>query len=98
MTIKQCFKKWGLDIGDISVINEKIETEFQELHAQISGEIIFDEYIHFDAETVTSEPAVDPKQADWRQECCSKKNGIKIRRYCFNQRLGLLNCWWLTRY
>ena len=63
-----------------------------------SGEIIFDEYIHFDAETVTSEPAVDPKQADWRQECCSKKNGIKIRRYCFNQRLGRLNCWWLTRY
>ena len=31
-------KKCGFDVGDMSVINEEIDSEFQELFAQISSE------------------------------------------------------------
>ena len=55
------------------VINEEIDTEFQELFAQISSEAKLDEYIDFDGETITSEPAVDPTtHVDWQQECREK--------------------------
>ena len=50
------------------VINEEIDIEFQELFGQIYIETTLDEYINFDAETATSEPAVDPTQRDWQQE------------------------------
>ena len=53
----------------MSVINEKINTEFQELLVQISCETTVDEHINFAAETITSEPAIDPTHVDWRQEC-----------------------------
>ena len=56
----------------MSIINEKIDTEFQELFAQISSEATLDEYINFDAETIISEPAADPIHVDWRQECREK--------------------------
>ena len=46
--IKQCFKKCGFDAGDISIINEEIDTEFQELFEQIYSETTLDEYIDFD--------------------------------------------------
>ena len=39
---------------------------------QISSETTLDEYIDLDAETITSEPAVDPTHVDWQQECCEK--------------------------
>ena len=67
-TIKHCFKKCGFDVGNTSAGNEKIDVEFQELFAQISDEITIDEYIDFDFETVTSEPAVNTQNVDWRQE------------------------------
>ena len=67
-TIKHCFKKCGFDAGNTSVVNEEIDTEFQELFAQISDETTIDEYIDFDFETVTSEPAVNTQNVDWRQE------------------------------
>ena len=66
-TIKQCFKKCGFDVEDMSIINEEIDTEFHKLFAQISSETTFDEYIGFDAVTITSEPAVDSTHVDWRQ-------------------------------
>ena len=66
-TIKHCFKKCGFDVGNTSVVNEEIDTEFQELLAQIS-----DEYRDFDFETVTSEPAVNTQNVDWRQESCER--------------------------
>ena len=53
----------------MSIINEEIDTEFQELFGKISIETTLDEYIDFDAETVTSEPAVNSTQVDWQQEC-----------------------------
>ena len=53
----------------MSIINEEIDTEFHKLFAQISSETTFDEYIGFDAVTITSEPAVDSTHVDWRQEC-----------------------------
>ena len=67
-TIKHCFKKCGFDFGNTSVVNEEIDTEFQELFAQISDETKIDEYIDFDFETVTLEPAVNTQNVDWRQE------------------------------
>ena len=45
----------------MSIINEEIETEFFE---QTSGETTLDEHIDFYAETITSEPAVDPTHVD----------------------------------
>ena len=66
------FKKCGFDVGDTSIINEEIHTEFQDLFAKISSETILDEDIDFDEETITSEPAVDPIRVDWRQECREK--------------------------
>ena len=45
-----------------------IDTEFQEFFGQISDETTIDEYIDFDFETVTSEPAVNTQNVDWRQE------------------------------
>ena len=50
-TIKHCFKKCGFDVGNVSVINEEIDNEFQELFAQISSEATLDEYIDFEADT-----------------------------------------------
>ena len=41
-------------------------------YAHISSETTLDEYIDFDGETITSEPAVDPIQVDWRKECREK--------------------------
>ena len=66
-TIKQCFKKCGFDVEDMSIINEEIDTEFHKLFAQISSETTIDEYIGFDTVTITSEPAVDSTHVDWRQ-------------------------------
>ena len=37
-TIKHCFKECGFDVGNTSVVNEEIDTVFQELLAQISDE------------------------------------------------------------
>ena len=56
----------------MSIINEEIEAESQELFAQVSSETTLDEYIDFDAETITSQPAADPTHVDWRQECGEK--------------------------
>ena len=67
-TIKHCFKKCGFGVGNTSVVNEKFDTEFQELFAQISDESTIDEYIDFDFATVTSEPAVNAQNVDCRQE------------------------------
>ena len=50
----------------------KIDTDFQELFAQIYDETTRDEYINFDAETLTLEPAFDPTHLDWWQECREK--------------------------
>ena len=50
---------------------------------QISGETTIDEYIDFDSEIITSDPAVD--QTYWRQERMSRKRhcrGLAIRKYC----------------
>ena len=68
-TIKQCFKKCGFDVGDISIRNKEKRLEFQELFVQISSEITLDKHINFDCETITSEPSVDPTDVDWQQEC-----------------------------
>ena len=38
------------------------------MFAQISDETTIDEYIDFDFEIVTSEPAVNTQNVDWRQE------------------------------
>ena len=67
-TIKQCFKKCGFEVGDISVINKEMNTEFQELFVQMSSETTPNEYIDFDAETIISEPAVNPTHVDWGYE------------------------------
>ena len=56
----------------MSVINKETDTEFQEFFAQISSETTLDEYIDFDAKTITSEPAVDPTHVDWWKECREK--------------------------
>ena len=50
--------------SDMSSINNEIDTKFQELLAQISSETTFDEYINFDAETITSDLTVDPTHVD----------------------------------
>ena len=47
---KQWFKKCGFDVGDMSIVNEEIGTEFQELFEQIYSETTLDEYIYFDGE------------------------------------------------
>ena len=70
--IKQRFKKCGLDGGDMSIINEEIDTEFLQLFAEISSETTLYEYIDIDAEAITSEPAVNPTYIDWGQECREK--------------------------
>ena len=71
-TIKHCFKKCGFDVENTSFVNEEVDTEFQEIFAQISDETTIDEYIHFDFETATSEPAVNTQNVDWRQESCER--------------------------
>ena len=63
-TIKQCFIKFEFDVGDMSMINEEVPTEFQELSAQISSETTLDEYVRFYGEIITSKPAVDPTLID----------------------------------
>ena len=86
-TINQGFKTCGFDVGDISITNGEIDTEFKELFAQISSETILDEYINFNAETIISGLHVDPTHVDRQQECREKKpcKGLAIKRYCFNQ-------------
>ena len=92
-TIKQCFKNCGIDVGDMSVLNEEIDTEFQELFSQVFSETTLDEYIDFDAGTITSEPAIDPIHVDYIRMPRKKHCGdLAIRRYCFNQLLGRRNC------
>ena len=71
-TTKHCFKKCGFDVGNISVVNEEIDTEFQQLFSQISDETTIDEHIDFDFETITSEPVVNTQYVDWRQESREK--------------------------
>ena len=71
-TINQGFKTCGFDVGDISIINGEIDTEFKELFAQISSETILDEQINFDAETIISGLHVDPTHVDRQQECREK--------------------------
>ena len=61
-TIKHCFKKCDFDVGNTSVVNEEIDTEFQELFVQSSDETTIDEYIDFDFDTVMSEPAVNTQK------------------------------------
>ena len=73
------------DVGDMSIINEEIDTEFQDLFAQISSETTFDEYIDCDAEETTSEPAFDARHVDWWVTRMPRKKQSAIRRYCFNQ-------------
>ena len=48
----------------MSIISKEIDTEFQELFAQTSSQTTLDAYIDFDAETITSQPAIDPKHVD----------------------------------
>ena len=67
-TIKHCFETCVFDVGNTLVVNEEIDTEFQELFVQISDETAIDEYIDFDFVIVTSEPAVNTQNVDWRQE------------------------------
>ena len=50
------------------VLTLEIGTEFQELFTQISDETAVNEYIDFDVETVTSEPAFNTQNVDWRQD------------------------------
>ena len=58
---------------DTDTDTDTIHTEFQELlFAQISSEATLDQYMNFDADTITSEPAVDSTHADWQQECREK--------------------------
>ena len=66
----------------MSIINEEIDTKFQELFAQTSSGTTLYEYINFEAETITYEPDVDPTHADWQQECREKT----LERSC-NQKL-----------
>ena len=56
----------------MSIINEKIDTEFKSYLMRIPSETILDEYINFDIETITSESAVHPIHVDWKQECREK--------------------------
>ena len=83
--IKQCIKNLCFNIGDMLIINEVIDTDFQELFAQISGETAPDEYTDFDAETITPEPAVNTRRL--ATQILRKKHciGLAIGRYCFNQ-------------
>ena len=80
--IKQCFKKYRLDFGDILIINKQIDTKFQELFAQIYSKTALDEYINFDTDKILSEPAFHPTHVDWRQECPDKRHckGLATRR------------------
>ena len=70
---QQCFIKCGFDVGNISIINKEIDTEFQELFAQISIETTLDEFINFDAEIITSEAVGNPTHIDWREKCQKKE-------------------------
>ena len=67
--IKQCFRKCGFDVGNMSTINQEIDTEFQEFFLRISSESKPDEYIGFDAEVITSELAVNLTHVELQQEC-----------------------------
>ena len=62
--IKQCFKKYRFDFGDVSIIHKEIDTKFQELFAQIYSKTTLDEYINFDTDTILSEPAFHPTHVD----------------------------------
>ena len=42
------------------------------MFAQIFDQTTTDEYIDFDFETVTSEPAANTQNIDWRQESCER--------------------------
>ena len=66
----------------MSVTNKEIDTKFQELFAQNSSDITFDEYINFGVETITSENTSRLAARMPRKKYC---RGLGIRRYCFNQ-------------
>ena len=63
-TIKQCFKKRGLDIGYVSHKRKDGNTEFQKLFPQTYCEITLDKCISFDVDTITSETAADSTYID----------------------------------
>ena len=52
-----------------------------------------------DAKTFTSEPAVDPKHIDWRQECWEKSMAevLQSEDTVWLKNLGCWICWWWTR-
>ena len=65
-------QKYGFDVENNSDANEEIDTEFQELFEQMSAENTIDEYIDFDADVVTSLPAIDQLMVDWRKVSLEK--------------------------
>ena len=65
-------QKYGFDVENNSDANEEIDTDFQELFEQISAENTIDEYIDFDADVVTSLPAIDQLMVDWRKVSLEK--------------------------
>ena len=77
-TIKHCFKKCRFNVRNTSVVNEKIDIEFPELFVQSSDETTIDDYIDFDFETVTSEPAFNTQNVDWKQESCERSTAEVI--------------------
>ena len=66
-TIDNSCKNVDLTLKITQEANEEINTGFQVLFEQISAKITIDEYIDWDAEIVTPEPADDPLMVDWRK-------------------------------
>ena len=66
----------------MSTINREIDPEFQELFGQISSETTFVLHVDFNAETISSEPEVDPIHVDWRQECREKRIAEVLQLEC----------------
>ena len=56
----------------MTFITTNIDIQFWELLAENFSETVHDEYIDFDVETITLEPAADPTQEDWQKECLEK--------------------------
>ena len=65
-------QKYGFDVENNSDANEEIDTDFQELFEQMSAENTIYEYIDFDADVVTSLPAIDQLMVDWRKVSLEK--------------------------
>ena len=72
-TIKHCFEKCGFMEPDTQP--EEDDIEFEELLKELSSDTSTDEFISFDDDVDTCEPAVDTSAVDWRQtlrsECIS---------------------------